>query len=155
MPCHAAMAPYKLIISRTTSVEDCVRQMQDNGADVALVRSDDGAYMGAVTLSSLLDASLPVEVSVPQGALGGSVQLGSAPGITKRYQKLWALPVEGFIDRHIVTVLPHTPLWEGAARLVSARQNLLVVLDQDTLQPLGVVTLNSLFSELHRLQGGE
>lgn len=149
MPCHAAMEDKALIISETDTVEKTLKDMKKKKVSAALLVDEQGVYAGLFSLPVLFDNLLPVQVHM---AGGSDMTLAAAPGIAKRLLKAKALPVSQFAARKASAVHPQTPLWEGIKLLSENHCMPLVVLDEATAKPLGIVTQESVLAELERMQ---
>lgn len=150
MPCHHAMEKKKLVVSETETLEIVLKSLQKQKVSAALLVDEAGLYTGLFTLSSLFFNLLPVQVYV---AGGDDLTLDAAPGVAKRLLKAKPLPVGQFCVRRTKTVYPQTPLWEGI-QLLGQNQDLpLVVIDQGSGKPMGLMSRESVLAELERMQG--
>lgn len=149
MPCYAATEPEVLVVPYDQSLNGVLSSLSSASVSHALLVNEDGAFYGAVSARSALESLVPVQVQVG----GNSIALDSAPGAARRLAKVKPQPASLFVDRDIATVFPHTPISEAARILLSDRKPcVLVVIDEVSSAPKGVITASSLLIEFDRMQ---
>lgn len=147
MPCHAAIADHFLAVPEEETVEKTLKALKKNKAPAAAVINADGELAGLFSHHILLTNLLPVSVSVA----GMSVGMEAAPGVAKRLRKVKALPVRDLMSKKFGLVHPETPTWEGL-KLILESANPVIVIDQESKKPLGMITEESIYEEFERMQ---
>jgi len=150
MPCHAAIAGKLVTVTSDQLVEDVLKAMKKAKVSHACVVDKDGALLGLFSYGGLIRNIMPVSVPTADG-LVLDVKVRAAPGIAKRLQKAYPLPVEQFMERKVRFVNPETPIWEGVSYLIQYGAPLLVV-DTESNKPMGFITEESALAELERMK---
>lgn len=147
MPCHAAMIDKHLTVSEDEEVGKVLKALKKNKTPAAAIINADGELSGLFSHHILLTNLLPVNVSVA----GLSVGMEAAPGVAKRLRKVKALPVKDLMSTKFGVVHPETPTWEGL-KLILESANPVIVIDQTSKKPLGMITEESIYEEFERMQ---
>ncbi len=147
MACHAAIAKNFLSIPEDEIIEKALKTLKKSKAEAAVITDAAGKVTGLFSYKILLQNLSLVNVNV--GA--SSIAVDSAPGLAKRLRKVKMLPVRELMSRTISYVYPETPTWEGL-RSVQQSANPVVVIDQESQKPLGIITEHSLYEEFERMQ---
>lgn len=150
MPSHAAMNDKFLTASPGDNVGDTLKAMKKAGADIVPVLDDKGAVMGVFTVDIVLENLLPVSVAMADG-IQLDIQIGAAPGIAKRLNKVLPLSVGDLMNRKFNTVYPETPLWETVNQIVMNNKPVIVV-DPKSGKALGVIDSQAALEELNKMK---
>lgn len=151
MPCHSAMIDKPVTISPDTTVDKALKKIKKAKANFAIVIDGDKNVEGVFSSQILMKNLLPVSVSV-SGGVAMDVNLRAAPGVAKRMRKVLPIAVSNVMERNISIVHPDTPIWEGV-NFIIARGAPLIVVENDSLKFLGVITATSLVEDIQSLDG--
>lgn len=152
MPCHSAMIEKPLTVTPDTPVEDVLAKMKKAKRDYAIVVDEDGILEGLFSAQILMKNLLPVSISV-SGGVAKDINIRAAPGVAKRMRKVLPIAVSNVMERNLNLVRPETPTWEGI-NLLTAHGEPLIVVEDEHLKFLGMITANSAVQDIQKLEEG-
>lgn len=149
MSCEEAMITKVVSLGPDQTVEEALAILKKNNIRAAPVLGGDGRLMGLFSFHHLLTNLLPVSVTMDDGLQNLDFVIGAAPGVSKRLRKLKPQKVGDIMDRKVIVLHPHTPIWEGIRLLVKYGSPLPVINEEDGVF-LGIVTEQSAVQELEK-----
>ena len=149
MPCQSAMIDKPLTVSIETPVEDVLKQLKKAKQTHAVIVNEEGIVEGIFSARNLIKNLLPISIAV-QGHVPIDVNLQAAPGVAKRLKKALPIAVSNVMERKINVILPDTPTGEGV-NMLTAQDTPLVVVEDESLKFLGLITSESMLDDLSNL----
>lgn len=154
MPCHAAIIDKALVLKETVKVEKALKALKKANAENAAVTDENGVLIGFFSYQILMKNLLPVSVAMADG-IQLDIAIPAAPGIAKRLKNVMSLTLTQFIERKSFPIVyPETPLWEGINLIVQTNMPLTVI-EPESQKYIGLITHESAYDELQRLQKSE
>ncbi|MAH04759.1 MAG: hypothetical protein CL561_04300 [Alphaproteobacteria bacterium] len=147
MPCRNAMITDVIFCRPNDTVKDVMAVMEENKIRHVPVIDENNVLIGMFGYSHLLKDLLPVSVKMEDGLQRLNFVIGASPGVAKRMRKIFPNPVSQHCFKDVVVVSPDTPTWE-ATRLIVKYGSPLPVLEENTGKFVGLISEQSLFSEL-------
>lgn len=152
MPCRDALIESPIYIDSNSSIDSALDLMSENGLRKMPVLDSHGHLVGMFGLCTLLTNLLPVSARIEDGIPSLDFIKGSAAGVAKRLKKLKSHKVREFMVplADMPTVRLDTPIWE-VIRLIVKHGSPLAVMDADTKNFTGLVSEQSILSNLENL----
>jgi CBS-domain-containing membrane protein len=148
MPCHAAMIDKVPSLAEDTTVEDALKALKKAKIAGLPVVDDKGVFVGVFSYAGLLQNILPLEVGVGSSS---SVTVSAAPGIAKRLRNIKSVKAGQVMIRNAAFAYPETPTWDGVSLLLK-HGDPLVIVDNTTKKPMGIMTKQTALEEFDRMQ---
>ncbi len=149
MLCKDALIKNPLTTKPDKTVEHVLKEMQKAGAVCVPVLDAQNIVIGLFSINILLEETLPVALAVGPDDARINVTIPSAPGITKRLQKLMNTPVSDVMRRAFQTVGQDSPL-ESAIRAVCGQGAPVIVANPSDNSFLGMITDETLLAALKK-----
>lgn len=149
MPCEEAMITKVITLDPDQTVEEALATLEKKNIRAAPVLDGSGKLLGMFSFHHLLTNLLPVSVTMDDGLQNLDFVIGAAPGVSKRLRKLKPQKIGEIMDRKVIVLHPHTPIWEGIRLLVKYGSPLPVISEEDG-RFLGILTEQSAVHELEK-----
>ncbi len=123
-----------ITVAPDTPVREVARTLYDHHISGTVVVDDEGAVIGVVTESDLIDRNKKVHIPTVVSILDSFVFLESPEKLERDIKKMAAVNAGDLCSRKLISVTPDTPLDEVATLMAEKRVHTLPVMEDGELR---------------------